>query len=57
MKYCSIATRRTDLDGGVVAICDQLGFNLGVTRMTDGTAILKKRTESYVKAKESQHQA
>ena len=32
-------------------------FNPGVTRMTVGTTILEKRTESYVKAKESQHPA
>jgi len=32
-------------------------FNPGVTRMTEGTTILEKRTESYVKAKKSQHQA
>ncbi len=29
--------------------------NLGVTRMTVGTTILEKRTESHVKAKKTPH--
>lgn len=32
-------------------------FNPGVTRLTASTTILEKRTESYVKAKKSQHPA
>ena len=32
-------------------------FNPGVTRMTVGTTILEKRTESNVKAKKTQHPA